>query len=139
MYLNWTTNFMPRILFMSIFNTPFNQNFHSTKVTTIMLIWCLKHVKDFIFTFSMIQQVEVFFQKNNFWICIPWYSWFFSFRLMCWWDCWQLGKLSRIETYLFLSVSHTDGHPFHEWCRILSDYQKNYFWCMHLFKPQLMM
>ena len=50
---------------MSIFNTPFNQNFHSTKVTTIMLIWCLKHVKDFIFTFSMIQQVEVFFFRKT--------------------------------------------------------------------------
>ena len=51
---------------MSIFNTPFNQNFHSTEVTTIMLIWCLKHVKDFIFTFSMIQQVEVFFSEKQF-------------------------------------------------------------------------
>ena len=60
-------------------------------------------------------------------------------RWMCWWDCWQSDKLSRIQIRLFPSVSHIDSHPFREWWRSLLDYHKNHSSCMHLFKPQLMM
>ena len=66
MYLYWTTSFLRRILFKIYFwlNEYFQyfihskdwllgRNFHRTKILTTMLIWCLKHVKDFILTFSI--------------------------------------------------------------------------------------
>ena len=54
---------------MSISNTPFSPkkllgtNFHRTKIATIMLIWCLKHVKGFVLMFSI---SLTFFSENEF-------------------------------------------------------------------------
>ena len=51
-------------------------------MTTIMLIWCLKHVKDFILMFLI---VEVSFRKKNFSQNESVYhdTIFFSFSWMC--------------------------------------------------------
>ena len=114
------------------------RNFRRTKITTVTLIWCLKYVKYFILTFSI---NESFFLDNEFWNLHTMILFFFFSWWMCWWGCWKSNKLSRIQMRLFPSVSHIDNHPFHDWWKSLSDYQKNYFnayiwlnhswWCKH--------
>ena len=100
--------------------------FHRTKTTTIVLIWCLKHVKDFILTFSIIGKEFQKFRKRIFEFVYH-DTFFFSFKGMCWWGWWESDKLSRIQICLFPSVSHTDNQLFHEWWKNMLDYQKNCF------------
>ena len=87
--------------------------------TSITLIWCLKQLKGFILKYSISESFFFHFLTTN--TCL------FSFRWLCWWGCWHLNKLSRIQIWsLFPSVSCTDIHTFHESWVTLSNYQ-NYF------------
>ena len=103
--------------------------------TTVMLMWCIKQLKDFILKFSISLS---FFLQKAFLNLLHCNTCLFSFRWMCSWGCRQLSKL--LPNWLscsFPSESSIDSHTFHESWRTLSDYQ-NYFLYIHLFKPLLM-
>ena len=111
--------------YCSTVNTPFTQktDYYWKKLpqdnnTTLLLMWCLKQLKDFILKFSI--SGTFFLQLVHCNTC------FFPFRWMCWWGCQQWSKLLQIQIrYLFPSVLYKDSNIFYESWRTLVNVLQN--------------
>ena len=103
-YLKCTSNWR------SVFNTPFTQNSLITKrklpqdvnhnnYVDLVLKTCQR------FYPYVFNKWKSLFRKIIF-ESVYHDTFFFSFRWICWWGCWQSVKASRIQICLFLAVPH---------------------------------